>query len=106
MIKVILESPYAGDVERNIVYARKCVRDSLLRGEAPIASHLLYTQEGILNDDIPQERQLGIDAGLIWKFVADKHVFYIDYGMSRGMDYALETAKKNNIEIEFRKILA
>lgn len=28
---VILESPYAGDVEANVAYARRCVRDSLLR---------------------------------------------------------------------------
>src|SRR5574344_336620 len=102
---VIIESPFAGNVQENILYARMAVRDSLLRGEAPIASHLLYTQEGILNDDIPQERQLGIDAGLEWKSVANKHVFYTDYGMSRGMEYALEQVKKNNIEIEFRKIL-
>ena len=38
---VIVESPYAGDVEANEEYARQCVRDSLMRGEAPIASHLL-----------------------------------------------------------------
>ena len=63
MIRVILESPYAGDIEKNIEYARKCVRDSLLRGEAPIASHLLYTQEGILYDDIPEERKHGIIPG-------------------------------------------
>ena len=47
MVRVILESPYAGDIERNVKYARMAVRDSLSRGEAPIASHLLYTQEGI-----------------------------------------------------------
>lgn len=33
---------------------------SLKRGEAPIASHLLYTQPGILNDDIPDQRLLSI----------------------------------------------
>ena len=82
MIRVILESPYAGDIERNIDYARKCLRHSLLLGESPIASHLLYTQIGVLNDDLPNERQIGIDAGLQWKEVAEKHVFYIDYGMS------------------------
>lgn len=54
MIKVILESPYAGEIDRNIRYARACVRDSLLRGESPIASHLLYTQSGILDDDIEE----------------------------------------------------
>lgn len=105
MIRVILESPYAGDIERNIDYARKCLRHSLLLGESPIASHLLYTQIGVLNDDLPNERQIGIDAGLQWKEVAEKHVFYIDYGMSNGMEYALESAKENNIPTEFRKIL-
>jgi len=33
--RVIVESPYAGDVARNVEYARACVRDSLQRGEAP-----------------------------------------------------------------------
>ena len=105
MIRVILESPFAGDIEKNIEYARKCVRHSLSKGEAPIASHLLYTQEGILDDDVPEERQLGIDAGLVWKEVAEKHVFYCDYGISKGMEYAFEHAKKNNIPYEFRTIL-
>lgn len=64
---VIVESPFAGDLPKNIAYARAAVRDSLARGEAPIASHLLYTQPGILDDDIPAERQWGIDAGLAWR---------------------------------------
>ena len=71
MKRVIIESPYAGNIKRNLEYARACVKDSLLRGEAPIASHLLYTQEGILNDSISEERRLGIDAGLAWMEVAD-----------------------------------
>ena len=104
MIRVILESPYAGNIEQNLIYARRAVKDSLLRGESPIASHLLYTQKGILDDSIPEERALGIDAGLAWKSVADKHVFYIDYGYSTGMKYALEAAKKNNSVIEARTI--
>lgn len=47
MIFVIVESPYAGDVERNTAYARAAVRDCLMRGEAPFASHLLYMAYGI-----------------------------------------------------------
>lgn len=105
LIRIILESPYAGDVERNIKYARKCLRDSLHRGEAPIASHLLYTQKGVLDDDIPGERQLGIDAGLVWKEVAEKHVFYIDYGYTPGMLYAKSYAAANHTPIEERRIL-
>jgi hypothetical protein len=105
MIRVIIESPYAGDIERNVRYARMAVRDSLSRGEAPIASHLLYTQEGILDDDVPDERMLGIDAGLAWKGVAEKHVFYVDYGYSKGMVYARYYATMNNVPIEERRIL-
>jgi hypothetical protein len=105
MTRVIIESPYAGQVERNIEYARMCVRDSLSRGEAPIASHLLYTQPNILDDDIESERMLGINAGLAWRCVAEKHVFYIDYGYSKGMLYAKEYATKNYLPIEERRIL-
>lgn len=105
MIKVILESPFAGFVERNIDYARKCMRDCFLRGEAPIASHLLYTQDGILNDDIPEEREMGINAGLIWGAHAEKTVVYTDFGISNGMKYGIERAIKDGRIIEYRNIL-
>lgn len=101
---VIVESPFAGDVEKNIRYARACVRDSLLRGEAPIASHLLYTQEGILNDDIPTERQHGIDAGLAWRTVAQGSVVYTDLGISKGMEYGIKAAQSAGIPVEYRTL--
>ena len=102
MIRIILESPYAGDVERNLDYAKLCLKDSLSRGESPLVSHLLYTQ--VLDDDVPQERKLGIDAGLAWKEVADKHVFYTDLGMSPGMEYALAHCDDRSIPIEVRTL--
>ena len=95
---VILESPYAGDIEANTRYARACLRDSLLRGEAPIASHLLYTQPGVLDDMIGEERQLGIDAGLAWKTVATASVVYTDHGISRGMQYGIDAATAAGVE--------
>lgn len=82
---VIIESPYAGQVKANLAYARAAMRDSLERGEAPIASHLLYTQPGILNDHDAAERQWGIDAGLAWRRVADLAAFYVDRNWSGGM---------------------
>lgn len=103
-MRVVLESPYAGDVERNLKYARECLKDSLTRGESPIASHLLYTQEGVLNDEIKEDREKGIHAGLDWLSVAEKHVFYVDYGISKGMSYAFEYAKKHKLPYEFRFI--
>ena len=105
MEKVILESPYAGDIETNINYARKCMADSFKRGEAPFASHLLYTQSGILDDNIPNERSLGIEAGLLWGEIADKTVVYIDLGISKGMEYGINNAIKAGRAIEYREIL-
>lgn len=107
---VILESPFAAGngytVEQNLEYARACVRDSLSRGEAPIASHLLYTQPGILNDDIPEERSWGIDAGLAWKAVAEGSVVYTDHGISAGMKYGMEAAIAQGLTVELRRIHA
>lgn len=101
---VILESPYAGDIETNIKYARACVRDSLSRGEAPIASHLLYTQQGILRDDVPEERWWGINAGLAWKVVAETTIVYTDLGISSGMQHGIDAALEANISVEYRKL--
>lgn len=103
---VIIESPYAGDIYTNVEYARACVRDSLSRGEAPIASHLLYTQPGILRDEVPSERQWGIDAGLAWRAVAQASVVYYDMGISSGMRYGIEAAEKSGIPVEFRSLRA
>ena len=80
---MILESPYAGRVTFNTQYARRCLLDSLGRFEAPIASHLLYTQ--VLNDMDPLHREAGIAAGLAWAAVCDYAVFCIDHGWSPGM---------------------
>jgi hypothetical protein len=99
---VILESPYAGEIEHNVKYARACVRDSLLRGEAPIASHLLYTQEGILDDKIPKERNLGIAAGLAWTDHADATVVYIDFSISPGMKFGIQNAEEHGRPVEYR----
>jgi hypothetical protein len=101
---VILESPYAGDVATNLAYARACMRDALGRGEAPIASHLLYTQPGILDDDVPDERSWGIAAGLAWRRVAEGAVFYVDRGWSRGMLDARDAYRVDGIPFEIRKL--
>lgn len=104
MRRVVVESPFAGDVEANIAYARAAVRDSVLRGEAPIASHLLFTQPGILDDNVPSERQLGIDAGLAWLSVADASVVYTDRGVSAGMEYGIAAAREAGVPVEYRSI--
>lgn len=100
MTTVILESPYAGNLQRHIRYARAAMRDSLLRGEAPMVSHLLYTQ--VLDDEALEDRALGIAAGLAWK--AEKTVVYTDCGISRGMDYGIRAAQFVGRPIEYRTV--
>lgn len=113
MRRVILESPYAGKGRwplrvwrtwRNVAYARRAVRDALLKGEAPIASHLLY-RRGVLDDRVPEERRLGIGAGLAWVDGADAMVVYVDRGVSPGMRAAIEVARTHpGLGVEFRSI--
>lgn len=101
---VIIESPFAGDVKRNIAYARACVRDAILRGEYPIASHLLFTQPGILDDKKPEERAKGIDAGLAWGMHANATVVYVDLGLSPGMELGIRHAVNSRRCVQFRRL--
>ena len=102
MIRVIIESPYRGDVARNVAYLDRCLLDSLKRGESAIASHKIWP--GILDDDNPEERQLGIEAGLAWVQVADLMIIYSDHGISDGMENAMSRARLHGIPIETREI--
>jgi hypothetical protein len=86
---VILESPYSGDIEANVAYARACVADCLRRGESFFPSHLLFTQPGVLDDAIPSERKLGMEAGF-----ADKTVVYTDKGVTDGMRQGVRNSRK------------
>jgi hypothetical protein len=99
---VIIESPYAGDRCVNTKYAQRCMKDSLTRGEAPFLSHLLYTQ--CLEDTIPEDRKLGMEAG--WTFIerSDRTVVYTDYGISSGMKGGIEIAEKFRHPVEYRSI--
>jgi hypothetical protein len=101
---VILETPFSGRVEANIAYAKACIGDCLRRGESPIASHLLYTQPGILNDAVPTERALGIDAGHAWYRVAQACVVYTDHGLSTGMLAGMAVARRHAVPIEHRTL--
>lgn len=109
---VILETPFAGKGPnrfvrwisrlRNKLYARVCMFDSIHRDEAPMVSHLLYTQ--CLNDDIPGERLLGINAGLAWGKCCDATVVYVDRGVSDGMRLGIVRAKAEGRRVEFRAL--
>lgn len=106
---VILESPFAAkteaDLDANVDYARACVRDCLARAEAPFAGHLLYTQPNILRDNDPNERALGMHAGIAWIAASEGTVVYIDRGISRGMRAGVTVAIAQRKPIEIRSLL-
>lgn len=111
MRRVVIESPFAGaerdEQARHVHYARQCVRHSLSLGEAPIASHLLHTQRGILRDGVPEERRQGIAAGHAWIKVTDAVILYVDFRISRGMVEGAKLAwsfAASGVALEVRRI--
>ena len=103
---VIIESPFKGrtpeEEAENIEYARKAMRDSLYRGEAPFASHLLYPQ--MLDDADEDERRMGIEAGLRIGRLADRTVVYTDRGISPGMKQGIKRAEDEGRPVEYRSL--
>lgn len=108
MRRVILESPYRAenreDQRKHRAYARDAMRDALARGEAPMVSHLLYTQ--VLDDSDAEERALGIAAGLVWGTAAAATVVYADLGLSSGMRHGIERAQQEGRPVEYRQLEA
>lgn len=105
---VVIESPFKGagyhETELNILYARACAHDCLTKGEYPYASHLFYTQDGILDDKNETERWLGINAGIAWGNLAKKTIVYQDRGVSSGMEYGIKRAEEKEKKIEYRNL--
>jgi 8-oxo-dGTP pyrophosphatase MutT (NUDIX family) len=102
MIPVLIESPYAGKIHRNRAYLWLCIRDCFARGEAGFASHQMYVDA--LDDIVPEERDQGIEAGLVWGAFAHRSVVYIDFPISTGMKYGIKNAETAGRPIEYRAL--
>src|SRR5262245_38218972 len=107
MRRVIVESPYKGNlIQRWLTrhYARACLPDGLTRGGAPVATHLLYTQPGVLRDGVALEREHGIRAGLSWGEWAQASIIYTDRGITEGMLIGIAHAKDIGRPVEYRSL--
>lgn len=119
--RVVVESPLRGQVpewlprqlhpmaERigrmiNRDYAKACVLDSLRRGEAPYASHVLFDQRGLLDDASHVERHIGMRAGRAWESAGELMAVYLDRGISSGMQAAIDRAQTRGQRIEYRRL--
>lgn len=103
MRRVFIASPYAGDTDRNVSYAKAAMHDSLWwAGEAPFVPHLLYPQ--VLNDATEKGREQGIKAAGAWlrPHLVDALVVYADLGVSPGMVDEMALARARGIPILHR----
>jgi hypothetical protein len=89
-------------LRQNLIYARLALKNSMNRGEAPFASHLLYTQ---VWDETPELRDAGIKAGLELYTRVDGIALYVDLGRSAGMRNAEKHADLYSVERSHRLIL-
>lgn len=100
-MRTIIESPFAGDVQRNRLYARLSMHIALIEhNESPLAFHTIYTQ--CLSDADPMHRKKGIHSSFPWYEVADKIIYMIDRGISTGMHDGFITAQEMGRDVEFR----
>ena len=88
---VYIASPYSGDVERNVAFAKAACRYAMNQGVTPIASHLLYPQ--MLDDGVPEERKLGTDMGLRILKVCEE-VWVCGSELSSGMEQEIRAARQ------------
>lgn len=104
---VVIESPWAGmpDGVDPLAYLQQCIRHSVERGEAPIASHAMLCATQALDDNNERDRALGLTINRIYITHAMRVVVYADYGISPGMKRAIEYAHSISKPVVIRRIL-
>ena len=95
---IYVASPYAGDIERNMKFAKEACRLVMNEGHAFFAPHLLYPQ--VLDDGCPEERQLGLDMGKKMLTSCDELWAFGDF-ISPGMKGEIDMATQCNIPVKY-----
>jgi hypothetical protein len=98
---VYICSPYAGDIETNIRFAKDACLYAAEHGCAPVAVHLIYPQ--ILDDSIPAQRVIGIQMGLRVLASCDE-LWICGSRISHGM--SCEIAEAERLDVLIRRISA
>lgn len=93
---IYVASPFAGDMEQNIEYAKQACRAVMESGHAFFAPHLLYPS--ILDDTVPEERQLGIDMGLSMLSRCNE-LWVFGETISAGMQAEIQEAQRIGIPV-------
>ncbi len=96
---VYIASPYAGDVEGNVAFAKAACRYAAAKGYTPVAVHLMYPQ--FLDDRVPKEREAGLKMGRRVLAVCEE-IWLCGERMSSGMK--AEEAEAKRLGIPIRKV--
>jgi len=93
---VYICSPFAGDIESNVRFARSACLYAANQGCTPVAVHLLYPQ--ILDDSISAQRETGIRMGLRVLASCDE-LWICGSRISHGMSGELAEAERLGISV-------
>ena len=96
---VYIASPYAGDVEGNVEFAKAACRYAATKGYTPVAVHLMYPR--FLDDRVPEEREAGLKMGRR-VLAACEEIWLCGERMSAGMK--AEEAEAKRLGIPIRKV--
>ena len=96
---VYIASPYAGDVEGNVTFAKAACRYAAAQGCTPVAVHLMYPR--FLDDRVPKEREAGLKMGRR-VLAACEEIWLCGERMSAGMK--AEEAEAKRLGIPIRKV--
>lgn len=98
-LRVVIESPYAGEIDKNQAYLRDMIEGVIRGGGYPLATHAWLP--GVLDDNKEEERRKGMLVHLNWLEVADVVVVGTDLGISRGMELGIAYAKLCGVPQEY-----
>lgn len=90
-------SPYAGDIDANVRFAKDACRFVMRKGHAFFAPHLLYP--AILDDSIPHQRAIGMSMGLLMLRKCDE-LWVFGPRISSGMQSEIEEASQLGIPVK------
>ena len=95
---VYICSPYSGDIETNVEAAKRYSHLAVDKGCIPLTPHLLFPQ--FLDDDIPEERELGLFFGNILMSKCSE-VWVFGERISAGMESEIKRAKWKNYRLRY-----
>lgn len=97
MRRVYICSPLGGNITANIENAKRYSQYVFKCGMAPVIPHFYAL---VLNDDNPEERKLGMQAGISLLWVCDEIWIFGDE-ITEGMKKEILFAEKLNIEVRY-----